>query len=129
MKAWELIAMVLCILYFGIGLGSIMRIERKLSAGIILKVFFITPIFVLGGFVIWTVHAIHEISIDKKVKVRFIVTMYRAYFQFMPYMCEAFIHSIIGAKEKRESSVTGTMKNAKHIFQKGYEFILEEGYV
>ena len=105
-----------------------MNNERKLLVGTLLKVFFITPIFVLVGFVIWTGYAIHEIIIDKKVKVRSIATMYRAYFQFMPYMCEAFLRLIIDTKEKRESPVMGTMKTVKHIFQRGYEFILEEGY-
>lgn len=129
MKAWVLVVTVLCVWYVGIGLGSIMRIDRKLSNGTLLKIFFLSPLFAFEGFIIWTVYIIHDIIVDKKLKIRFIVFMYRSYFKVMPYMCEVFSRVIIEAEKGRKRSGTGTMKNTKHIFQRGYDLVLAERHV
>lgn len=129
MKAWVLIITVLGVWFFGIGLGSVMRIERKISNGTLVKIFFFSPLFAFEGFIIWTVYTIHDIIVDRKTRIRFIIFMYRSYFKIMPYMCEAFTSVIINSDKERKRSGKSTAQNTKHIFQRGYDLALAEGYM
>ena len=66
MAIHEILIAISIVIYFGMGVGVLMRFSRKLSKKDIFMILLLVPLFEIYGFIIWTKQFWHDL---KKTKI------------------------------------------------------------
>lgn len=137
MKIVIMLLLALLALYLGIGIGTIMRFDRKISNKAKLYILLIIPIFAICGFAIWSIEMCKDLSNFHGEKLSYIRYIYKFFIKAMPSLCQDCADAIIEAFRKEErynankkrhkqyrNQNVSFLEKAKSIIKKGYNYAL-----
>ena len=118
MKIVLILALGITAIYIGIGIGTIMRFDRKLSRQSVIIIMIIVPIFVAYGFIIWTNELRKDLGKMNRVKLSYIRYIYKAFMKEMPSMCESCASMIIDIRKKNLEQQSEVQKTTSKRYEK-----------
>ncbi len=130
MSARFILFAIILAIYLGIGIGTAIRVDKKIPLQSFVLIIIDVPLFALLGLIVWTVEFIRDLRKTKTVKLRYGMYIYIAYFKILPYMCELFALKIVTPGSKKQNSASKQRKKVdsneiKNIYTKGYQIVLE----
>ncbi|WP_318362383.1 hypothetical protein [uncultured Agathobaculum sp.] len=135
MNVCSIIIAVIIAALVGSGLGTIMRIERRLTKRDMLSVFSRVPFFGILGFCIWTKEFLKDLIKTKRVRISYIRYIYRSFFRILPSMCEVYAEVIIRRnhiarkkqRKKKSNDYMQVQQSIRNVSEREYNIVLKNG--
>lgn len=100
-------------LYLGIGIGTIMRFDKKISDKAKIAIMILIPIFAICGFLIWSVELRKDLKKMHGGKLSYIRYIYKFFIKAMPSLCQDCANAIVVALRK-EAKYNANKKGHRH---------------